>query len=104
MGQPLKELVEFFEYFTYSSEPSIKPKYQRLQSNGIRCSLARFLNCSDLRFAVRLQGEFIEAESVGPTFIMGDVLELIGSEIVSKEEDESDDEILYRRTVSCKIN
>ncbi|CAA2989473.1 transcription termination factor MTERF4, chloroplastic [Olea europaea subsp. europaea] len=54
----------------------------------------------DLISMVRLQGEYIEAESVGPTFIMGGVLELPGSEIVSKEEDESDDEILYRRTVS----
>lgn len=100
MGRPVKELVEFPEYFTYSLELRIKPRYQRLQSRGIRCSLAWFLNCSDLRFEERLKGEYIEAESVGPTFIMGGKLELPGNEIVSEEEYESDDEILYRRTVS----
>ncbi|CAI9787031.1 unnamed protein product [Fraxinus pennsylvanica] len=100
MGRPAKELVEFPEYFTYSLELRIKPRYQRLQSKGIRCSLAWFLNCSDLRFEERLKGEYIEAESFGPTFIMGGKLELPGSEIVSEEEYESDDEILYRRTVS----
>ncbi|KAL2478271.1 Mitochondrial transcription termination factor family protein [Forsythia ovata] len=100
MARSVKELVEFPEYFTYSLELRIKPRYQRLKSKGIRCSLAWFLNCSDLRFEERLQGEYIEAESAGPTFIMGGKLELPGSEIVSEEEDESDDEILYRRTVS----
>lgn len=100
MGRPVKELVEFPEYLTYSLESRIKPRYQRLQSKGIRCSLAWFLNCSDQRFEERLQGEYIEAESVGPSFFVGGKLELPGSEIVSEEEDESDDEILYRRTVS----
>lgn len=99
IGRPVKELVEFPEYLTYSLESRIKPRYQRLQSKGIRCSLAWFLNCSDQRFEERLQGEYIDAESTGPTFLMGGKLELPGSEIVS-EEDDSDDEILYRRTVS----
>lgn len=103
MGRPLKELVDFPEYFTYSLESRIKPRYQRLQGKGIRCSLAWFLNCSDQRFEERLQGRYIEAESSGPFFFMGGKLELpgsgSGSDIVSEEE-ESDDEILYRRTVS----
>lgn len=100
IGRPMKELVEFPEYFTYSLESRIKPRYQRLQSKGIRCSLAWFLNCSDQRFEERLQADYIETESAGPSFYMGGKLELPGSEIVSDEEDESDDEILYRRTVS----
>ncbi|KAM7255806.1 hypothetical protein ACFE04_011547 [Oxalis oulophora] len=101
MGRPLKEIVEFPEYFTYSLESRIKPRYQRLQSKGIRCSLNWFLNCSDQRFEERLQGDYIESETVGPTFSMGGKLELPGGEIVSDEEDdESDDEVLYRRTVS----
>ncbi|XP_071904322.1 transcription termination factor MTERF4, chloroplastic-like [Coffea arabica] len=100
MGRPLKELVEFPEYFTYSLESRIKPRFQRLQSKGISCSLAWFLNCSDQRFEERLHGHYIEAESAGPSFFMGGKLELPGNEIVSEEEDESDDEILYRRTVS----
>ncbi|CAA0820691.1 Mitochondrial transcription termination factor family protein [Striga hermonthica] len=100
MGRPVKELVEFPEYFTYSLESRIKPRYQRLQSKGIRCSLAWFLNCSDGRFLERLQGKYIEAESFGPSFFMGGKLEMPGVGVVSDEEDESDDEILYRRTVS----
>ncbi|XP_044510306.1 transcription termination factor MTERF4, chloroplastic [Mangifera indica] len=100
MGRPLKELVEFPEYFTYSLESRIKPRYQRLQSKGIRCSLNWFLNCSDQRFEERLLGDYIESDSLGLSFCIGGKLELPGSEIVSDEDDESDDEVLYRRTVS----
>ncbi|KAH7524933.1 hypothetical protein FEM48_Zijuj06G0171800 [Ziziphus jujuba var. spinosa] len=100
MGRPLKELVEFPEYFTYSLESRIKPRYQRLQSKGIRYSLNWFLNCSDQRFQERLEGDFIETETTGPTFCMGGKLHLPSSEILSDEEEESDNEVLYRRTVS----
>ncbi|XP_058084611.1 transcription termination factor MTERF4, chloroplastic [Magnolia sinica] len=100
MKRAMQELVEFPEYLTYSLESRIKPRYQRLASKGIRCSLAWFLNCSDQRFEERLQADFIEMESVGPSFCMGGKLEMPGSELVSDEEDESDNEVLYRRTVS----
>lgn len=100
MGRPIKELVEFPEYFTYSLESRIKPRFQRLKSKGIRFSLNWMLNCSDQRFEERLQGNYIETESIGPSFCLGGKLELPGNEIVSDEEEESDDEVLYRRTVS----
>ncbi|XP_057531991.1 transcription termination factor MTERF4, chloroplastic [Amaranthus tricolor] len=100
MGRPIRELVEFPEYFTYSLESRIKPRYQRLQSKGIRCSLPWFLNCSDKRFEERLESAYVETESSGPTFNMGGILELPGSFNVSDEEDESEDEVLYRLTVS----
>ncbi|XP_028078001.1 transcription termination factor MTERF4, chloroplastic-like [Camellia sinensis] len=100
MGRPVNELVEFPEYFTYSLESRIKPRYQKLQGKGIRCSLAWFLNCSDKRFEERLQADYLEIESAGPSFCMGGKLELPGSEVVSDVEDESDDEKLYRCTVS----
>lgn len=80
MGRPLKELVKFPEYFTYSLESRIKPRYYKLQSKGIRCSLKWFLNCSDQRFEERLQGEYIETDTPGPSFWMGGKLELPGSE------------------------
>lgn len=100
MGRPIKELVDFPEYFTYSLESRIKPRYHRLQIKGIRSSLNWFLNCSDQRFEERLQGNYIETETLGPSFCMGGKLEIPGNEIVSDEEEESDGEILYRRTVS----
>ncbi|KAJ8621733.1 hypothetical protein MRB53_030262 [Persea americana] len=100
MKKPVQELVEFPEYFTYSLESRIKPRYQQLASKGISGSLSWFLNCSDQRFEERLRADFIEIESAGPSFYMGGKLEMPGSETVSEEEDESDDEILYRRTVS----
>ncbi|KAA8522532.1 hypothetical protein F0562_013107 [Nyssa sinensis] len=71
MGKPVKELVEFPEYFTYSLESRIRPRLIILKT-----------------------------ESVGPSFCMGGKLELPENEIVSDQEDESDDEKLYRRTVS----
>ncbi|PNX81007.1 transcription termination factor family protein [Trifolium pratense] len=100
MGRPIKELVQFPEYFTYSLESRIKPRYQRLKNKGIKCSLNWMLNCSDQRFEERLQGNYIETESIGPSFCIGGKLELPGNDIVSDEEEESDDEMLYRRTVS----
>ncbi|CAI9099692.1 OLC1v1036551C1 [Oldenlandia corymbosa var. corymbosa] len=100
INRPIQELIEFPDYFTYSLESRIKPRYHRLQSKGIKSSLAWFLNCSDQRFEERLHGHYIEAETRGPAFCMGGKLELPGNEMVSEEEDESDDEILYRRTVS----
>ncbi|KAK2452275.1 Mitochondrial transcription termination factor family protein [Trifolium repens] len=100
MERPIKELVEFPEYFTYSLESRIKPRHQRLKSKGIKCSLNWMLNCSDQRFEERLQGHYIETESIGPSFCIGGKLELPGNDIVSDDEEESDDEMLYRRTVS----
>ncbi|XP_073011058.1 transcription termination factor MTERF4, chloroplastic [Typha latifolia] len=101
MKRPVHELYEFPEYFTYSLESRIKPRYQRLAAKGIRCSLEWFLNCSDQRFEERLQGDYIDGDAPGPCFVMGGKLEMPGSEMVSDDEkDESDDEVLYRRTVS----
>ncbi|KAI3930690.1 hypothetical protein MKX01_037136 [Papaver californicum] len=101
MKRAFEEVIEFPEYFTYSLDSRIKPRYQRLSNKGIRCSLAWFLNCSNQRFEERLHADYIEVESEGPSFFMGGKLELPGVELLSdKDEDESDDEVLYRHTVS----
>ncbi|XP_068642734.1 transcription termination factor MTERF4, chloroplastic [Aristolochia californica] len=100
MKRSMQELVEFPQYFTYSLESRIKPRYRKLETKGLKCNLDWFLNCSDLRFEERLKADLIETESVGPTFCLGGKLEMPGNQFVSDEEDESDNEILYRRTVS----
>ncbi|XP_074567852.1 transcription termination factor MTERF4, chloroplastic [Curcuma longa] len=100
MKRPIEELFDFPEYFTYSLESRIKPRYQKIANKGIRCSLDWLLNCSDKKFEERLQGDYIEADVPGPSFIMGGKLEMPGSQLVSEEEDDSDVEVLYRRTIS----
>ncbi|KAG0460645.1 hypothetical protein HPP92_020942 [Vanilla planifolia] len=81
MKRPILDLYDFPEYFTYSLESRIKP--------------------SDQRFEERLRADYIEEDTAGPSFIMGGKLDMPGSELVSDQEDnDSDDEILYRRTVS----
>ncbi|GMH30990.1 hypothetical protein Nepgr_032833 [Nepenthes gracilis] len=64
--------------------PRILPRYHSLQQKGIRFSLSWFLNCSDQRFEERLQGDYIETETMGPCFFMGGKLELPGSKIVTQ--------------------
>lgn len=67
----MEELFGFSDYFTYSLESRIKPRYHRLASQEILYGLGWFLNCSDQRFEERLQGDYIEGESMGPSFVMG---------------------------------
>ncbi|KAH7365565.1 hypothetical protein KP509_18G035200 [Ceratopteris richardii] len=68
------DVVDFPEYFTYSLEGRIKPRFRAL-TNGDRdlnCSLDWLLNCSDLEFEKRLDGRSdVVDEMVGPSFIMG---------------------------------
>ncbi|KAF7086325.1 hypothetical protein CFC21_089624 [Triticum aestivum] len=100
LKRPISELLEYPEYFTYSLESRIKPRYMRVASKGIRCSLDWFLNCSDQRFEERMRGDFIEGDAPGPSFTMGGKLQMPGNQIVSDDDNEdSDDEVLYRRTV-----
>ncbi|VAI50343.1 unnamed protein product [Triticum turgidum subsp. durum] len=80
LKRPISELLEYPEYFTYS--------------------LDWFLNCSDQRFEERMRGDFIEGDAPGPSFTMGGKLQMPGNQLVSDDDnEESDDEVLYRRTV-----
>lgn len=99
--KPLEELVEFPSYFTYSLEFRIKSRCQRISRKSIRCSLAWMLNCSDQRFEERLEGNYIENEDMGPSFSMGGPLDSPVDAVDSEQEDEeSEDEVFYRRTLS----
>ncbi|EMS67993.1 hypothetical protein TRIUR3_08930 [Triticum urartu] len=93
LKRPISELLEYPEYFTYSLESRIKPRYMRVASKGIRCSLDWFLNCSDQRFEERMRGDFIEGDAPGPSFTMGGKLQMSGNQLVSDDDnEESDDE------------
>ncbi|VAI50342.1 unnamed protein product [Triticum turgidum subsp. durum] len=97
LKRPISELLEYPEYFTYSLESRIKPRYMRVASKGIRCSLDWFLNCSDQRFEERMRGDFIEGDAPGPSFTMGGKLQMPGNQLVSDDDnEESDDEIWWK--------
>lgn len=70
MKRPISELLDYPEYFTYSLESRIKPRYMRVATKGIRCSLDWFLNCSDQRFEERMRGDFIEGDAPGLSLLM----------------------------------
>lgn len=99
--RPLGELVEFPDYFTYSLEGRIKPRFQRISSGGITCSLAWLLSCSDQRFEEILDANYVDIKETLPSFSMGGALELPGDES-SSEEDEESEEQLYTSTISVK--
>jgi mTERF domain-containing protein len=46
-----------------------------------------------------MRGDFIEGDAPGPSFTMGGKLQMPGSQLVSDDDEDTDDEVLYRRTV-----
>ena len=57
MGRANSELVDFPQYFGYSLEKRIKPRYEALEMRGINWSLNRMLSLSELRFVKYLKRE-----------------------------------------------
>jgi len=72
----LQELFEFPDYFTYSLEGRIKPRFQRTSSRGITCSVEWLLVCNDQRFEEILDANYINIREELPFFSMGETLEL----------------------------
>ncbi|PSS10179.1 Transcription termination factor like [Actinidia chinensis var. chinensis] len=62
MGRGLDDLVNFPAFFTYSLESTIKPRHKMVARKGLKCSLAWLLNCSDQKFAERMDYDFIDME------------------------------------------
>ncbi|ONK58105.1 uncharacterized protein A4U43_C09F8170 [Asparagus officinalis] len=53
----------------------------------------------------RLQGDYIEGETMGPSFVMGGKLDMPGNEMVSDEEDdESDSVVLFRLVLAISLS
>lgn len=88
MNRSLRDLVDFPAYFTYSLETRIKPRFRKLSSKGINCSLSWFLSCSDERFAERLDAEYIEIDEMEPSFSFGGPLGSAEKESSSEDDDE----------------
>ena len=56
MEKPLKEVVEYPRYFSYSLEKKIKPRYCVLKGRNIKCSLKDMLGKNDEEFAEEYMG------------------------------------------------
>eukprot|EP00246_Nothoceros_aenigmaticus_P012057 TRINITY_DN3564_c0_g1_i1.p1 TRINITY_DN3564_c0_g1~~TRINITY_DN3564_c0_g1_i1.p1 ORF type:complete len:568 (-),score=92.03 TRINITY_DN3564_c0_g1_i1:9-1712(-) len=97
MKRPLKELVDFPEFFTYGLEERIKPRYQRISDKKVNCSLSWFLNCGDQKFDDRLSVDYVKPPTVDdsePEFKMGGRLQLtFPDESDGFNDDEEEDEM-----------
>lgn len=56
MQKPLKEIVEYPRYFSYSLDKKIKPRYWILKSRNITCSLKDMLGKNNEEFAQEYMG------------------------------------------------
>lgn len=98
MKRSVKEVVKFPTYFTYDLKSRIMPRYKLIAEKGIDCSLEWFLNCSEQKFKVRLDADYIDDEDSGPVFQMGGPVfteNEQGEELISAEGDsvsESDEQ------------
>lgn len=54
MERPVKEVVNFPRYFSYSLEDKIKPRYWVLKGRKVECSLKEMLGKNDEEFAAML--------------------------------------------------
>ena len=56
MGKPLKDVVDYPRYFSYSLERKIKPRYWVLKGRNVECSLKDMLGKNDEEFAADYMG------------------------------------------------
>ncbi|GAB4841865.1 hypothetical protein Ancab_011820 [Ancistrocladus abbreviatus] len=56
MEKPVKDLVEYPRYFSYSLEKKIKPRFMVLKGRNITCSLKDMLGKNDEEFAAEFMG------------------------------------------------
>ncbi|KAF3968422.1 hypothetical protein CMV_007688 [Castanea mollissima] len=82
MKRLLDDLVIFPAFFTYGLEPTIKPRHRMVAKEGLKCSLAWLLNCSDNKFEERLSYDTNDMEEmeIEPSFDMNALMEPRGDE------------------------
>ncbi|XP_022949554.1 transcription termination factor MTERF2, chloroplastic [Cucurbita moschata] len=57
MEKPIKEVVEYPRYFSYSLEKKITPRFRVLKERNIECNLKDMLGKNDEEFAVMFMGD-----------------------------------------------
>ncbi|KAK6927605.1 Transcription termination factor, mitochondrial/chloroplastic [Dillenia turbinata] len=94
MGRDLDDIVAFPAFFTYGLESTIRPRNRRVAKKGLKCSLAWLLNCSDEKFAERMNYDFIDVEEMetDSSFDMNTLMEPRRDESSSDFEEDTDDE------------
>ncbi|ONH93694.1 hypothetical protein PRUPE_8G247800 [Prunus persica] len=93
MQRPLDDLVDFPAFFTYGLESTIKPRHKMVSKKGLKCSLGWLLNCSDDKFAQRMDYDTIEMEEMEllPSFDMNTLTEPRSDDSGSDYDDSDDD-------------
>ncbi|XP_039053763.1 transcription termination factor MTERF6, chloroplastic/mitochondrial-like [Hibiscus syriacus] len=56
IGKPVKDVVGYPRFFSYSPEKRIKPRFWVLKGRNIECSLEEMLGKNDQEFAVEFMG------------------------------------------------
>lgn len=56
MEKPIKEVVDYPRYFSYSLEKKITPRFRVLKGRNVECSLKDMLGKNDEEFAVEFMG------------------------------------------------
>lgn len=56
MERPVRDVVGYPRYFSYSLEKKIKPRYWALKGRNIQCSLKDMLGKNDEEFAAEFMG------------------------------------------------
>lgn len=56
MERPVRDVVDYPRYFSYSLEKKIKPRYWVLKGRDIKCSLKDMLGKNDEEFAAEFMG------------------------------------------------
>ncbi|KAM1001574.1 hypothetical protein TB2_007938 [Malus domestica] len=92
--RPLDDLVAFPAFFTYGLESTIKPRHKMVSKKALKCSLGWLLNCSDEKFAQRMDYDTIDMEEMEslPSFDMNTLTEPRSDDSGSEYDDDSDED------------
>ncbi|KAL7615038.1 transcription termination factor MTERF4, chloroplastic-like [Lactuca sativa] len=96
MGREFDELADFPAFFAYGLESTIRPRHQMVAKQGLKCSLAWLLNCSDAKFEERMNYDTIDMEEMedDSSFDMNTLMEPRNDGSDSDFDEDSDEDYL----------